>query len=68
MAGPGIANPIGAFRTGAMMPEGLGEGVAAQRLMQAIAAIGQAGPLTPDLGGQADTRAVTAAVIAAITP
>lgn len=68
IAGRGIANPIGAFWTGAMMLEGLGERAAAQRLMQAIEEVCQAGPLTPDLGGQADTRAVTAAVIAAITP
>ncbi|MCT7376767.1 tartrate dehydrogenase [Chelativorans salis] len=61
--GKGIANPIGAFWTSAMMLDHLGEKNAAERLMAAIADVSRAGPFTPDLGGQADTAAVTRAVI-----
>jgi tartrate dehydrogenase/decarboxylase / D-malate dehydrogenase len=66
ITGQGIANPVGAFWTGAMMLEGLGEAAAAGRLMHAIEEVSRSGPFTPDLGGQADTAAVTQAVLAAI--
>ena len=67
IAGKGIANPIGAFWTGCMMLEHLGEKPAADRLMQAIERAAAKPSLhTPDLGGEATTRAVTDAVIAAI--
>ncbi|CAN5656143.1 tartrate dehydrogenase [soil metagenome] len=66
IAGKGTANPVGAFATGAMMLEALGEAAAAERLMRAVEEVARSGPYTPDLGGQAGTRAVTAAVIAAI--
>jgi tartrate dehydrogenase/decarboxylase / D-malate dehydrogenase len=67
IVGKGIANPIGSFWTGAMMLEHLGEKAAADRLMRAIERV-TANPSfhTPDLGGQATTRAVTDATIAAI--
>ena len=68
ITGLGIANPVGAFWTGAMMLEGLGEASAAARLMGAIEEVSRTGPYTPDLGGQADTRAVTDAVLAALAP
>jgi tartrate dehydrogenase/decarboxylase/D-malate dehydrogenase len=61
--GKGIANPIGAFWTGAMMLERLGETAAAEKLMAAIETVSRSGPHTPDLGGQADTRAVTDAIL-----
>ena len=61
--GKGIANPIGAFWTGAMMLERLGEAAAAEKLMSAIETVSRSGPHTPDLGGQADTRAVTDAIL-----
>jgi tartrate dehydrogenase/decarboxylase/D-malate dehydrogenase len=65
--GKGVANPIGTFWSTAMMLEHLGEKPAADRLMQAIERV-TADPRfhTPDLGGQARTADVTAAVIAAI--
>ena len=67
IVGKGIANPIGSFWTGAMMLEHLGEKAAADRLMRAIERVTADPSLhTPDLGGKATTRAVTAATIAAI--
>ncbi len=67
IAGQGIANPIGTFWTACMMLEHLGEKAAAARLMRAIERVtGDASRHTPDLGGTATTRQVTAAVIAAI--
>ena len=63
----GIANPIGTFWTGVMLLEHLGEPQAAARLMRAIEKVTADPALhTPDLGGQATTRQVTAAVCAAL--
>src|SRR3546814_11723691 len=62
--GKGIANPLGAFWTGAMMLEHLGEGPAAARLMAAIEKVTEGGPRTPALGGQAGSADVTRAVLA----
>jgi tartrate dehydrogenase/decarboxylase/D-malate dehydrogenase len=64
--GKGVANPIGAFWTGAMMLEHLGEAAAAARLMTAIEKVTENGPRTPDLGGQAGSADVTKAVLAAL--
>ena len=66
ITGKGIANPIGTFWTGAMMLEHLGEKRAAARLMAAIEAVTAAHVFTPDLGGNAKTVDVTAAVCEAI--
>jgi tartrate dehydrogenase/decarboxylase / D-malate dehydrogenase len=67
IAGKGVANPIGAFWTASMMLAHLGENAAAERLMRAIERVTADVKLhTPDLGGQATTREVTDAVIAAI--
>ena len=63
--GQGIANPIGAFWTAAMMLEHLGEGGAAAGLMAALERYTASGEARPrDLGGTATTRQVTAAVLA----
>jgi len=65
--GKGIANPIGTFWSASMMLDHLGEPAAAARLMRAIERVTADKALhTPDLGGQATTRAVTDAVIDAI--
>jgi tartrate dehydrogenase/decarboxylase/D-malate dehydrogenase len=65
--GKGIANPVGTFWSGVMMLEHLGESAAAQRLMKAIERVTADPALhTPDLGGSANTRKVTDAVITAI--
>ena len=66
ITGKGIANPIATFWSVAMMLEHLGESGAAQRLMHAIEATTATGEHTPDLGGQATTRSVTAAVCRAL--
>jgi tartrate dehydrogenase/decarboxylase / D-malate dehydrogenase len=67
ITGKGIANPVGTFWTATMMLEHLGEKPAAGRLMRAIERVTADPSLhTPDLGGQATTRQVTDAVIAAI--
>ena len=65
--GKGVANPVGAFWSAALMLEHLGEPAAAARLMTAIERVTANPDLhTPDLGGDATTRKVTDAVIAAI--
>jgi len=65
--GRGIANPIGAFWSAALMLEHLGEAAAAGALISAIEQVTGAGRVRPrDLGGDATTAQVTEAVIAAI--
>jgi tartrate dehydrogenase/decarboxylase/D-malate dehydrogenase len=65
--GQGIANPIGSFWSASMMLEHLGEAPAAATLMTAIEQVTGAERVRPrDLGGNATTAEVTAAVIAAI--
>ncbi|HUL34382.1 MAG TPA: tartrate dehydrogenase [Candidatus Eisenbacteria bacterium] len=66
ITGKGIANPIGAFWTAALMLSHLGEVSAAERLMAAVEEVTGSGPRTPDLGGRATTREVTGAVCEAI--
>jgi tartrate dehydrogenase/decarboxylase/D-malate dehydrogenase len=67
ITGKGIANPVGTFWSAVMMLEHLGEAKAASRLMRAIERVTANPDLhTPDLGGKADTRKVTAAVCAAL--
>src|SRR3954469_5573749 len=62
IAGRGVANPIGAIWSGALMLDHLGENDAARAVEAAIAAALADGPRTPDLGGTATTADVTAAV------
>lgn len=65
--GQGIANPIGSFWSASMMLEHLGQPVAARALLTAIERVTAAGTPRPrDLGGQATTREMTDAVLAAI--
>jgi len=66
ITGKGIANPIGAMWTAALMLAHLGETEAAQQLMQAVERVTASGVRTPDLGGKATTREVTSAVCDAI--
>ncbi len=63
IAGKGIANPIGAILSAAMLLEHIGRPEAARRVRQAVATTLAAGILTPDLGGTATTKQVTNAVI-----
>jgi tartrate dehydrogenase/decarboxylase/D-malate dehydrogenase len=66
ITGKGVANPIATFWTAALMLEHLGEAQAAARIMRAVEATTAKRIFTPDLGGSARTRDVTAAVIAAL--
>ena len=66
ITGKGVANPIATFWTASMMLEHLGEAKAAARIMKAIETVTAKKVFTPDLGGTARTRDVTAAVIAAL--
>ncbi len=65
--GKGIANPVGTFWSAVMMLDHLGEHAAARRLMAAIERV-TADPRfrTADLGGSADTKTVTDAVVDAV--
>ncbi len=62
IAGRGVANPMGAIVSAAMMLEHIGEPEAATLIRRAIRATVKAGLTTPDLGGIATTAQVTAAV------
>ena len=67
ITGRGVANPVGTFWTAAMMLEHLGEKPAADRLMRAVERVTADPALhTPDLGGKATTKQVTAAVCDAL--
>jgi tartrate dehydrogenase/decarboxylase / D-malate dehydrogenase len=67
IAGKGIANPIAAIWSSALMLEHLGEAAAAARVMAALKAITAAGSVrTPDLGGEATTEEFAQAVISRI--
>jgi tartrate dehydrogenase/decarboxylase/D-malate dehydrogenase len=67
IAGQGIANPVGAFWTAALLLDHLGEAEPAAALMTAVEQVLATGTaFTPDLGGEATTRGVTDKVIAAI--
>jgi tartrate dehydrogenase/decarboxylase / D-malate dehydrogenase len=64
IAGQGIANPIGAIWSAALMLDHLGLADEAASIMRAVEATTAAGTLTPDLGGRASTTQVTDAVVA----
>ena len=67
IAGRGIANPIGQVWSGAMMLDHFGEGAAAAAVERAIAEVlAEGGTRTPDLGGNAGTKDLGAAITAAI--
>jgi tartrate dehydrogenase/decarboxylase/D-malate dehydrogenase len=66
IAGQGLANPIGAVGSAALMLEHLGLPGQAARLHAAIEAVTAAGVLTRDLGGTATTQDVTKALIDAL--
>ncbi len=66
ITGKGIANPIATFWTAAQMLDHVGEPNAAARLLRAVEKVCEAGIMTPDIGGDADTQTVTDAVCDAI--
>ncbi len=65
-AGKGTANPMAAIIAAAMMMETLGEHQAAQLINDGVAHVAMNGPKTIDLGGDAKTKDVGAAVEAYI--
>src|SRR5215216_1284641 len=67
IAGRGIANPVGQIWSGALMLDHFGESAAAQAIERAIAEVlAEGGTRTPDLGGNAGTKDLGAAVTAAL--
>ncbi len=62
IAGKGVANPIAQVWSGAMMLEHLGHKAAADAVLKAIETVLEAGPRTPDMGGQANTQDVGKAI------
>jgi tartrate dehydrogenase/decarboxylase/D-malate dehydrogenase len=68
IAGRGLANPLAAILSGAMMLEHLQRDAAAQAIHRAVADLLRTrGPRTPDLGGTASTSEVGAAVLERLT-
>jgi tartrate dehydrogenase/decarboxylase/D-malate dehydrogenase len=67
IAGQGLANPIGAIGSAALMLEHFGLPGQAERLHAAIQATTSAGVLTRDVGGSANTNEVVASVIKHLT-
>ncbi len=63
IAGQGIANPIAAVWTVALMLDHLGLASEAAAVMEAIQATTASGVVTPDLGGTATTREVGDAIL-----
>ena len=62
LAGKGVANPVAAVLTGALMLEHLGHAEPARRLERAVKAALAAGVRTPDVGGKSSTRDVANAI------
>jgi tartrate dehydrogenase/decarboxylase/D-malate dehydrogenase len=66
IAGQGIANPLGAIWSAALMLDHLGEADASARLLGAVEAVCREGILTRDLGGSSSTTEVGDAVAARV--
>jgi tartrate dehydrogenase/decarboxylase/D-malate dehydrogenase len=64
IAGQGIANPLGAIWSAALMLEHLGEADASRRLMDALESAARDGIVTRDVGGSSSTSEVGDAVAA----
>ncbi|EMA35365.1 isocitrate/isopropylmalate dehydrogenase family protein [Halobiforma nitratireducens] len=63
IAGEGIANPAATILSAAMLVEFLGYDEAGAAVREAVEATLEEGPRTPDLGGDASTDEVTAAIV-----
>jgi 3-isopropylmalate dehydrogenase len=68
LAGKGVANPIAAIHTGALMFEQLGHADAARDLERAVREAIAAGARTPDIGGTSSTADVATAVATRVSP
>jgi tartrate dehydrogenase/decarboxylase/D-malate dehydrogenase len=67
IAGRGIANPVGAIWSAALLLDALGESDASARLMRALEDVCRDGPRTRDVGGSASTPEVGDAVAARLS-
>jgi isocitrate/isopropylmalate dehydrogenase len=67
IAGKGIANPVAAILSAAMMLDHLGCSGAARRIEAAVASALAAGSKTRDLGGTLSTKEMGTAIIAELT-
>jgi len=63
IAGQGVANPMATVLSAAMLLEHLGYSEESDRVETAVETVLAEGPRTADLGGDADTEAVTQAII-----
>jgi 3-isopropylmalate dehydrogenase len=63
IAGDGVANPTAAILSVAMLLDYLDDEEESARVKNAMTSVLESGPRTPDLGGEASTEDVTAAVI-----
>ena len=63
IAGEGVANPSAMILSAAMLLDYLGYDEAGDDVRAAVETVLESGPKTPDLGGDAGTEAVTAAVV-----
>lgn len=66
IAGEGIANPTATVLSAAMLLESLDDHDNATRVEQAVQSVLEDGPRTPDLGGDASTDDVSAAILDAL--
>ena len=66
IAGKGVANPLAAVLSGALMLEALGAAAAARDLERGVRGVLAAGMRTPDLGGTDTTSAVVHALAALV--
>jgi tartrate dehydrogenase/decarboxylase/D-malate dehydrogenase len=66
IVGRGIANPVGAVLTVAMMLDELGAPVIAATIREAVAHTCNRGICTPDIGGTATSAEVAEAIVAAV--
>jgi tartrate dehydrogenase len=66
ITGMGISNPVATFWTAAEMLAWLGEEEASQKLLTCVENVCEQGILTRDLGGKANTKEVTDAVVSEI--
>lgn len=67
IAGRGVANPIGAILSAAMLLDHIGRPAAADEVRRAAAAVLDGGIMTPDLSGAATTEQVTQAIVEALS-
>ncbi|MFB6155171.1 MAG: isocitrate/isopropylmalate dehydrogenase family protein [Haloferacaceae archaeon] len=63
IAGEGVANPTATVLSAAMLLEHLGYDEEGARVRESVESVLEAGPRTPDLGGDATTEEVTAAIV-----